>query len=276
VAGVVALAADTVLGLHAGHVGALVGAVGLDPRAGLVVGGDLHAVVAHAGSSSDEDGGIGTGVAAVGGGAPVELEPGAGELADEGLGDLGAGAAGTRTLGVGLEGDVLVGALLDGEGDGGEPGAVDQALGADLVEAGAGEAVLGGGEGGGVVVQAQGVFVDDLHVAAPVAVGAGVAGVGDLLDGGALGLAGAEGGVDAGAGGGAGGGGGGRGGGDVLDEGRVALLDGVDGAALVEVLVAVEGGVGGGGGREEDEVVDELHLEGGFVFTVACFGRMSS
>lgn len=61
-------------------------------------------------------------------------------------------------------------------------------------------------------------------------------------------------------------------GGDVLDEGRVALLDGVDGAALVEVLVAVEGGVGGGGGREEDEVVDELHLEGGLFLPLRVSG----
>lgn len=267
---VVALAADAILSLHAGHVGALVGAVRLDPGAGLAVGGNLHAEVSHALGAGDEDGGVSAGVAAVGGGAPVELEPGTGELADGGLGDRGAGAAGTGALRVGVEGDVLGLTLLDSEGNCGEPAAVNQALGADLVEARARVVGIARGEGGGVVVEGDAGVVDDLHVAAPVVLAAGVARVGDLGDGSALALgAAAEGSVDTaggtsrGSGGRGRGGRGSRGGKDVLDEGQVALLDGVSAAALVELLVVVGRRVGrhaGEGGRKDDGR-GEVHLE---------------
>lgn len=234
---------------------------------GGVLGADLHASDGEAGSLGNNGRSIVARPAVVALVLEVPLGPGAGNGAVGSLLDVGlAGAleAGTATLGVLVEGDVLLGASGQLEGGGlGTEEAVDATISADLVPDEAVQVLAATKELGGVVVLVGKVRVgkQDL-VAAVVSAGAGVAGVLDLVEGGALGLGsaaevgeagelgdalaggggvGARGGLGGGGGRGGGRGGGGRGGGWGRggDGGDVHVGDGV-GLGLV-------GDDGGGG-----------------------------
>lgn len=271
--------ANAVEVLHAAEIGVLAGAAGVDGGAGSVTA-DLEAGDVETLGSGDEARGVGAGPLVVGRVAKVELEPGGGELADGGQGDL-TGTAGAATLGVLVKGDDLLALAGEGELDSlvTAPEAVDATIGADLVEADT-LLVLGVGvlEGGGVLVLISDAAVDDHHVAAVVVRSAGVALVGDLLDGGTLGLlaaaeffVGSGAGVRLGGGRGSGRGLDGRGSlggssslGGVLGDGdRLVGDDKLTSDVAVVVSVSVTAGVSRGtdGGSQDEDGRGDLHFD---------------
>ncbi|KAL2273774.1 hypothetical protein FJTKL_04095 [Diaporthe vaccinii] len=186
----VSISIDSPVGVdEAGATGGDGGAEGV----GGVLGADLHAGDGQAGSLGDNGRSIVTRPAVVALVLKVPLGPGAGNGAVGSLLDVGlAGAleAGTATLGVLVEGDVLLGASRQRESGGLESEeAVDTTISADLVPDEAVHVRAATKELGGVVVLRGkvGVGQQDL-VAAVVSAGAGVASVLDLVEGGTLGL----------------------------------------------------------------------------------------
>lgn len=170
------------------------GATGGDCGAGSVrgvLGADLHAIDGEASSLGNDGGSIVARPAVVALVLEVPLGPGTGNGAVGSLGDIrlaGALEASTATLGVLVEGDVLLGA--GGQLEGGRietEEAVDTAILADLVPDQAVQVLAGANELGSVVVLAGKVRVgeEDL-VATVVSAGAGVASVLDLVEGGTL------------------------------------------------------------------------------------------
>lgn len=170
------------------------GATGGDCGAGSVgsvLGADLHASDVKASSLGNDGGSIIARPAVVAFVLEVPLGPGTGDGTVGSLLDIrlaGALEASTTTLGVLVEGDVLLraGGQLEGGRIGTEE-AVDTAIQADLVPGQAVQVHAGANELGGVVVLAGKVRVGEQDlVAAVVSAGAGVASVLDLVEGGTL------------------------------------------------------------------------------------------
>lgn len=173
-----------------GEAGATGGDCGAESVGG-VLGADLHASDGEAGSLGDDGRSIITRPAIVAIVLEVPLGPGAGNGAVGSLLNIrlaGALEASTATLGVLVEGDILLGASSQREGGRvGAEEAVDATVLANLVPNQAVQVLGGTEELGGVVVLVGEVRVgqQDL-VAAVVGAGAGVAGVLDLVEGGTL------------------------------------------------------------------------------------------
>ncbi|KAI6776787.1 hypothetical protein HG530_000732 [Fusarium avenaceum] len=180
---------NAILSLHTTEVGVVTSATGVDGGA-LVDTADSETGDVELLTGGDEARSVSSGPAMVAGAAEVELEPSAGPEIIIGGGNF-AGSASAATLGVLVEGNVLGALGRDGEAEGSPllEETVDLAQRTDLVPADTGLlGVMGVLEGCDVVVLGSDVGVNGHHVAAVVALDAGVTGGGNILESGTLGL----------------------------------------------------------------------------------------